>query len=163
VDRTCCELINKKCLYDSNPSIFICKHHKQDAALPDLFSTYKYSSFSVPPLKIFFLCGLQQYSTQRWLKVSLQQPLISCLGVVICFSYGFCQLAFLASLLTVPLVKSHASMISVRYICQIDESHMLVKLLNCLFYECSCKVTSSVFELMYAYVLRSISDGFGSQ
>jgi hypothetical protein len=33
----------------------------------------------------------------------------------------------------------------------------------CFFHECSCKVTCSVLELMYAYVTCSVSDGFGSQ
>jgi hypothetical protein len=35
--ETCCEMINKNiCLCDSNPSIFIRKNRKQDAALQDI-------------------------------------------------------------------------------------------------------------------------------
>jgi hypothetical protein len=39
-----------------------------------------------------------------------------------------------------------------QYYCPVDEFYMLVKLLNyivynyCFFYECSCKVTSSLFR-----------------
>jgi hypothetical protein len=68
--KTCCKLINKKHLYDGNPSTFICKRHEQYAALQDSFyHVWKYQWFLSRDLGIYStnFCS-DKLSTFHWIR-----------------------------------------------------------------------------------------------